>query len=230
MQLASLILPVVLLQGGGKLEIKDTKLGSGESAKPGDVLTMNYTGKLTNGKEFDSSLKPGKTPFQFTLGAGEVIKGWDQGIQGMKPGGHRHLIIPADLGYGSQAMGNDIPANSTLVFDVELKEVLRVKVKTTKAGLGAPVKFGDSVQVHYLGKFTDGKKFDSSYDRNEPLNVTVGRRGLIPGFTQGLLGMKVGERRTVTIPSALGYGARAIGPIPANSTLIFDLELVKILR
>jgi len=230
MQLASLILPVVLLQGGGKLEIKDVKVGSGDSARPGDVLVMNYTGKLTNGKEFDSSLKPGRTPFKFTLGAGEVIKGWDQGIQGMKPGGHRHLVIPADMGYGSQAMGNDIPANSTLVFDVELKEILRVKIKTTKAGLGTPVKIGDSVQVHYTGKFTDGKKFDSSYDRNEPLSVTVGRRGLIPGFTQGLLGMKVGEKRTITIPPDLGYGARGVGPIPPNSTLVFDLEMVKILK
>ena len=221
---------MMLLQSGGKLEIKDIKVGTGDAVREGDVLVMDYTGKLTNGKEFDSSKKPGRTPFQFTIGAGEVIKGWDQGILGMKVGGSRHLTIPASLGYGAQAMGNDIPANSTLVFDVDLKEIIRVKTKTTKTGTGPAVKFGDSIQVHYTGKFLDGKKFDSSYDRKEPLTISVGRRGLIPGFTQGLLGMKLGEKRTITIPPALGYGSRPVGPIPANSTLVFDLELVKILK
>ncbi len=221
---------MMLLQGGGKLEIKDVKLGQGEGARDGDVLVMDYTGKLTNGKVFDSSTKPGRTPFQFMIGSGEVIKGWDKGILGMKVGGHRHLVIPADMGYGSQAMGEDIPANSTLVFDVDLKKIMRSKVVSTKPGTGEAVKFGDAVEVNYIGKFTNGKKFDSSYDRKQPLPLTIGRRGLIPGFTQGLCGMKVGEKRTVTIPPELGYGARATGPIPPNSTLIFELELVKVLK
>jgi len=229
MQFSSLILPVMLLQSGGKLQVTDLKVGSGPAAQNGDVLVMDYTGTLLSGKEFDSSKKPGRTPFQFTIGAGMVIKGWDQGILGMKVGGRRHLIIPPSLGYGDQAMGTDIPSNSTLVFDVELKKILRVKILTTKVGHGTPVKLGQSVQVHYLGKFTDGKKFDSSYDRNEPLTVTLGRQGLIPGFTQGILGMKTGEKRTVTIPPELGYGARQAGPIPPNSTLVFELELVKVL-
>lgn len=219
----------MLLQTGGKLQITDLTAGHGPAAHPGDILVMDYTGKLTNGKVFDSTTKHGGQPFQFMLGAGEVIKGWDKGIDGMKVGGHRHLIIPPSLGYGDQSMGPDLPANSTLVFDVQLRKILRVKTEVTKPGSGPEVKFGSSVQVHYLGKFIDGKKFDSSYDRHEPLAVTVGRRGLIPGFTQGLIGMKVGEKRTVTIPPDLGYGAQKVGPIPANSTLVFDLELVKIL-
>jgi FKBP-type peptidyl-prolyl cis-trans isomerase FkpA len=102
------------------LEIVDLVVGQGEEAKAGKRVSVHYTGTLTNGKKFDSSLDRGK-PFGFTLGAGEVIKGWDQGVAGMKVGGKRKLTIPADLAYGNRAVGGDlIPANSTLVFEVEL--------------------------------------------------------------------------------------------------------------
>jgi FKBP-type peptidyl-prolyl cis-trans isomerase len=228
MQFASLLLPMMLLQGGGKLEIKDVKIGSGPAAQPGDFLTMDYTGTLTNGEVFDSSKKPGRAPFKFVLAAGMVIKGWDQGIVGMKVGGTRTLVIPPDLAYGDEAKG-PIPAKSTLKFVVELKKIERSTYVTTKKGTGPGVKFGDAISVHYTGKLKDGKKFDSSYDRKQPFDVTVGQTRLIPGFTQGLIGMKVGEKRTVTIPPELGYGPRgAGGVIPPNATLIFDLELVKI--
>lgn len=102
------------------LEVVDLVVGQGEEAKAGKRVSVHYTGTLTNGKKFDSSLDRGK-PFGFTLGAGEVIKGWDQGVAGMKVGGKRKLTIPADLAYGNRAIGGDlIPANSTLVFEVEL--------------------------------------------------------------------------------------------------------------
>lgn len=104
-----------------KLKIEDEKVGTGTTAQTGDTVTVNYTGTLTNGKEFDST--KGKQPFSFTLGAGQVIKGWDQGIVGMKVGGKRKLTIPPDLGYGSQGAGAAIPPNSTLIFDVELLDV-----------------------------------------------------------------------------------------------------------
>jgi len=103
------------------LIIKDIKVGSGAEAVDGKSVTVNYTGCLTNGKKFDSSLNPGRTPFEFTLGAGQVIPGWDKGVAGMKVGGKRKLTISPELGYGnSPAGGGVIPANSTLVFDVEL--------------------------------------------------------------------------------------------------------------
>jgi len=102
-----------------KLIIEDTLVGTGAEATPGKKITVNYTGTLTNGIKFDSSLNPGRTPFEFTLGAGEVIQGWDQGFAGMKVGGKRKLIIPPSMGYGSADMGA-IPPNSTLVFEVEL--------------------------------------------------------------------------------------------------------------
>lgn len=97
---------------------EDLVLGTGAEAKNGDTVSVNYKGTLTNGKQFDSSYDR-KEPFEFTLGSGEVIKGWDDGVVGMKVGGKRKLTIPPTLGYGDQANG-DIPANSTLIFEVEL--------------------------------------------------------------------------------------------------------------
>lgn len=101
------------------LLVKDTVVGTGAEAVPGKTITVNYTGKLTNGTVFDSSIPRGQ-PFQFVLGAGKVIAGWDQGLLGMKVGGKRTLIIPPNMAYGSQAVGDIIPANSTLIFEVEL--------------------------------------------------------------------------------------------------------------
>jgi FKBP-type peptidyl-prolyl cis-trans isomerase len=104
------------------LQYWDIAVGTGATAVAGKSVTVHYTGWLTDGKKFDSSLDRGM-PFSFPLGAGQVIKGWDEGVAGMKIGGKRQLRIPPQLGYGSRAMGNVIPANSTLVFDVQLLEV-----------------------------------------------------------------------------------------------------------
>ena len=105
-----------------QLMSKDEVVGTGAEAQAGDSVTVQYVGMLTNGTVFDASANHGTTGFTFTLGAGQVIKGWDEGVVGMKVGGKRELVIPASLGYGSQAVG-PIPANSTLVFEVELTNV-----------------------------------------------------------------------------------------------------------
>lgn len=102
----------------GGLEIQDIKIGEGKEAKTGDTVTVNYLGTLENGTKFDSSYDRNQ-PFTTQIGAGTVIKGWDEGIPGMKIGGKRKLIIPAALGYGAQATGT-IPPNSILIFEVEL--------------------------------------------------------------------------------------------------------------
>jgi peptidylprolyl isomerase len=109
------------------LKYTDTVVGTGAEATPGHKVTVNYTGWLYNndakGKKFDSSLDAGK-PFSFSIGSHEVIKGWDLGVDGMKVGGKRTLIIPPDLGYGSRGAGGGIiPPHSTLMFDVELLKV-----------------------------------------------------------------------------------------------------------
>ncbi|KKU15743.1 MAG: Peptidyl-prolyl cis-trans isomerase [Candidatus Jorgensenbacteria bacterium GW2011_GWA2_45_9] len=105
------------------LIIEDEIVGTGTEAIPGRTAVVNYIGKLTDGKKFDSSYDRGE-PFSFTLGAGQVIRGWDEGVLGMKVGGKRKLTIPPELGYGAQDIGNGlIPPNSTLIFDVELLDV-----------------------------------------------------------------------------------------------------------
>lgn len=101
------------------LKYVDQVVGTGEVAVAGKTANVHYTGWLENGKKFDSSVDRGQ-PFSFPLGAGRVIKGWDEGVQGMKVGGKRKLTIPSDLGYGSRGAGGVIPPNATLVFDVEL--------------------------------------------------------------------------------------------------------------
>lgn len=103
------------------LKIEDLTVGAGAEATAGKKVSVNYAGTLTDGTKFDSSYDRNQ-PFEFTLGSGQVIQGWDQGVQGMRVGGKRRLTIPPSLGYGSQATGK-IPADSTLVFEIELLSV-----------------------------------------------------------------------------------------------------------
>jgi FKBP-type peptidyl-prolyl cis-trans isomerase len=109
-------------------------------------------------------------------------------------------------------------------------KLMELGIKTTKEGTGDRiVNSGDTISAHYTGKLEDGTKFDSSVDRGTPFTFTIGQGQVIQGWEQGLLGMKVGEKRTLTIPSELGYGARGAGnAIPPNATLIFDIELMSI--
>jgi hypothetical protein len=112
--------PTTTLPGG--LVVKDTSIGTGAAVKSGDTVTVHYVGTLTDGTEFDSSRKHGQ-PFTFEVGKGHVIKGWDQGLVGMKVGGRRKLTIPPDLAYGDRGMSSVIPPKSTLLFDIELLSI-----------------------------------------------------------------------------------------------------------
>ncbi|WP_411822744.1 FKBP-type peptidyl-prolyl cis-trans isomerase [Leptospira sp. 'Mane'] len=101
-------------------------------------------------------------------------------------------------------------------------------IQDTKLGLGKEAIRGTTVTVHYTGKLTNGKVFDSSVDRGEPFSFDLGSGQVIQGWEKGILGMKEGGKRKLTIPPKFGYGGRAVGPIPANSTLIFDVELIRV--
>lgn len=103
-----------------------------------------------------------------------------------------------------------------------------LKIEDTVVGTGDAVKSGDTIVIHYKGTLEDGTQFDSSYDRGAPFETKIGVGEVIQGWDEGVIGMKTGGKRTLTIPPSLGYGDQAVGTIPANSTLIFDVELVEI--
>ena len=111
-----------VIQTASGLEYWNVKVGAGAVAQRGQHVKVDYTGWLTNGKKFDSSVDAGR-PFEFMLGASQVIKGWDEGVAGMKVGGKRQLTIPPELGYGSRGAGGVIPPNATLIFEVELLKI-----------------------------------------------------------------------------------------------------------
>ena len=119
---AATIAPQDTTQTQSGLQYIDTKAGTGQTPKSGQRVTVHYTGTLQDGTKFDSSVDRGQ-PFTFTIGVGEVIRGWDEGVSTMKEGGKRQLIIPANLGYGTRGAGSAIPPNATLIFDVELIKV-----------------------------------------------------------------------------------------------------------
>lgn len=112
-----------MIELSGGLKVQDIVVGTGTQAEAGDTVAAHYVGTLANGRKFDSSYDRGE-PFEFVLGGGQVIRGWDIGIVGMRVGGKRKLVIPPALGYGNREVGNGaIPANSTLIFEVELVAV-----------------------------------------------------------------------------------------------------------
>lgn len=227
------------------LEKIDTVPGTGKEAQPGKTVQVHYTGWLRDpqaeqqhGKAFDSSV--GRGPFNFNLGEGRVIKGWEQGVTGMKVGGKRTLVIPSHLAYGPRGAGKGvIPPDADLIFDIELLDVIDlpdVEKIDQKIGKGDICSPGKTVLVHYTGWLRDtkaknqkGKEFDSSRKR-EPFQFTLNAGQVIRGWELGVAGMKVGGKRTLIIPAALAYGARDIGDglIPANSDLIFEVQLLKI--
>ncbi|HAW19421.1 MAG TPA: peptidylprolyl isomerase [Flavobacteriales bacterium] len=234
------------------LIIDISEMGKGEKPNVGDKVQVHYTGSLkSNGEVFDSSRGTGK-PYGFILGKGRVIKGWDIGIELINVGTKATLTIPANLAYGSRAMG-PIPANSDLVFEVELvsrqtppKKVEKtvfdttgLQKQTTNSGLtyyiidpgnDKKVEVGSSVLVHYSGFFLDGgKKFDSSFDRGQPIEVKVGTGQVIEGWDEALALMHEGTKAKFIIPSYLAYKEQGRdGVIPPNANLVFDMQLMKV--
>ena len=226
------------------LQYEIIKLGDGEKPQATDKVEVHYHGTLEDGTVFDSSVDRGKT---ITFPLNRVIKGWTEGLQLMPIGSKFKFIIPPELGYGSRDMGT-IPPNSTLIFEVELFNIqkpfvdkdfsLPAEEKQLESGLryldhingtGASAAENSTVFVHYSGYLADGTKFDSSHDRGQPFSFTLGAGRVIKGWDEGIIGMKIGGKRTLIIPPDLGYGERgAGGVIPPNSTLMFEVELLDI--
>ena len=226
------------------LKYVDIALGDGDMPETGDKVVVHYTGTLEDGTKFDSS-RDRNRPFEFPLGMGRVIKGWDEGLASMRIGGKRQLIIPSNLGYGDRATGK-IPANSTLIFDVELIDIKKqfkdtdfdlpgkeivlesgLRIIEHIKGKGQKPKSGNKVKVHYSGYLQTGVKFDSSHDRGREFEFVLGQGQVIKGWDEGIAQINKGGKSTLIIPPDLGYGERgAGGVIPPNATLLFEVELV----
>jgi len=212
----------------GDLEITDLDGGTGPVAEIGQAILVSYTGKLSDGSIFDSSDSSDTTdvPLSFTLGAGQVLQGWDEGIPGMKEGGTRRLKIPPGKAYGRNGVPDLVPGNETVTFDITLDAILTdVFVRDLKVGDGATVAVGDTVSVDYVGTLTNGQVFDASSFAGRPFQFVVGGGQVIPGWDRGIVGMKVGGRRMLIIPSGLAYGLTGIGSIPPLAVLTFVIDL-----
>jgi len=252
--------------------------GSGDFPQSGQYVKIHYTGKFFDGKVFDSSHQRNES-FIFQLGEGRVIPGWDQGIPLFRVGSKGSLYIPPELGYGEQGAGGVIPPNSSLIFDIEVLDIvseaeyqqyMQAKreeylkllqeqqleqlqqearqihqfclqqgwdAQMTNHGLfyvieregsGPQPKAGQTIQVHYTGKLLDGQVFDSSYQRGQPFSFELGAGKVIQGWEEGLALFREGGKGQLVIPSLLGYGSQQVGPIPPNSILWFEVELVKV--
>ncbi len=226
-----------------------TEHGDGNSPQPGDMVEVHYTGRFTDGNVFDSSYDREK-PLRFKAGSGQVIPGWDEAIMLLKVGDTAKLIIPSELAYGEAGVGEDIPPNSTLYFEVELLDARPadnspptvvaetdyivtdsgLKYYDIKVGDGDSPRRGEMPLVHYVGWLEDGTKIDSSRDRGTPLHFTLGTEQVIVGWEEGILTMNVGSKRQLVIPPELAFGEDGAGNglIPPNATLIYEVELIAI--
>ncbi|WP_329193876.1 MULTISPECIES: FKBP-type peptidyl-prolyl cis-trans isomerase [unclassified Streptomyces] len=254
-----------------ELKVVVVSEGKGPVLKAKDIAQVNYYGQVWDGKEpFDESFSKGKT-FDVTLGAGQVIKGWDQGLQGQKVGSRVELVIPPDLGYGAQGSGEKIKPNATLVFVVDIvkgttvpvsatgkevpqdnkdlpkigtntdgKEVSVTIPKDTAApgklvsnyvleGDGPVVKDTDTVVVKFNGKtWKDDKTFESTYATDSVVPWPMSDLS-VKGLKDGILGKKAGSRILLVIPPDQAFGDKEQGTIPANSTLVFSLDILSVM-
>lgn len=228
-----------------ELEIIDLIEGDGKTATAGDYLVMHYVGvRHSDGGEFDASWNREET-FTFTLGSGRVIQGWDLGIEGMREGGRRLLSIPADLAYGEADRGESIPANSALVFVVDLLQVAtppdvenapapvsELEVLVLDEGDGAEISAGSVVELHYRAVLqTTGEVFASSWESGQPavFEVAAEPSQSIPAWDEGLVGRRVGDTVRMVIPPGLGIEDPS-GEIPADATIVTELTILDILN
>jgi FKBP-type peptidyl-prolyl cis-trans isomerase len=253
--------PEVKMKESG-LHFVDDTVGVGRTAQEGNLITINFrvwvmkdsADDFSNWTSDSSKMRQKiedtwveNRPYKFVLGGNNFIKGSDEGIEGMKVGGMRTIIIPSKLAYGKAGMG-PIPPNSSLKVNIQLIDVKdkitasmwdidSTKMKKTKNGLkyiilqegtGKMADSGDVVTVHYTGWLKDSTKFDSSVERDEPFSFTVGKHQVIPGWDEGIRFMNKGSKARFIIPPDLAYGSRPLAKIPPNSTLIFDVEMLDI--
>jgi FKBP-type peptidyl-prolyl cis-trans isomerase len=215
-------LPVVkTTELGDGLIAEDLKIGDGYEVKPGGAVVAHYHGTLkADGKVFDSSFNRGQPA---TFGLGQVIPGWQKGVPGMKVGGIRRLIIPAKLAYGDRAMGQDIPANSDLVFIIQLVDALQVS--DVKEGDGEEVGTQAVSVTAFTMKDAEGKEVASA-TKDKPFIWVPGE---MLGVNTGMEGMKVGGKRTIKVPATMNQTHPQLGDKwPQQVAVTVEVELLAV--
>ncbi len=202
--------------------------GTGEAATAGRYVQIHYVASTLSGELIDHS--DPDHPVGYVLWSGRVLRGWDEGVAGMRVGEKRRLFLPRELLVGPYP-GSAVLPDAPLLFNIELVGVLPgIRSITDKPGQGTIARPGDMVQVHYkafIGRAATA--YDNSYDRGEPIEFRIGAGEVIQGWELGVIGMSEGETRTIEIPSYLGYGHRgAAGIIPPDSSLRYTIELLKV--
>lgn len=221
-----------------KVTTKDIKVGEGPKAEEGDIILVQYEGTLAKtGAVFDtndpkSSTAKNKNPLSIPLGGQSgVILGLRDGVMGMQKGGERKVMIPWKQAYGAVGSEGVIPPYADLIFDVKALHIVKkdelntVEVDDLTTGSGPEVKAGDTVTVTYSGKFVNGREFDNTPTPDHKLSFRVGREEVISGIDKGILGMKAGGVRVITLPPAAGFGALGSGVIGGNQVLVYTVTL-----
>jgi len=221
------------VSAGGVVTWKDVTVGSDPRVvEPGDTLWVQYRGTLQNKKVFEQNMSEDKDVLCFTQGGGEVIKGWDEGVLGMHPGGERMVHIPAKFAYGEEGRG-PVPSNADIDFDIKLLGLVKIGEEKvvdhteTKPGTGdRVVKDGDTVTIKYKGVLLNGKSFTGSDPKTETFKV--GKGDVLSCLDAGVKGMKVGGVRKLIAPPSVAFANQAAAGVPANSLVNFEIEVVSI--
>jgi peptidylprolyl isomerase len=231
------------------LQYLEIVAGDGESPELGDIITIHFVGTLPDGLEFGNSYDLGN-PIEVVWGREQLLPGWEEGIGLMKTGGEAKFIIPPDLAFGAQAFGL-VPANSSIIIEMELLSVEHpptstvvkaAELTTTKSGLqyyditvgdGNEATDQNNVTTHY-SIWVQGEEqniFIASSYSADPVPFVLGRGdNVFPGWDEGVHGMKQGGKRLLIIPPDLAFGEEVSSGIPANSTLIMEIELIEIVQ
>ncbi len=220
--------------------------GEGIEVKPGDIVEVHYTGTLEDGTKFDSSLDRGQ-PLSFTVGKGEMIPGFDEGVGMMKEGGKAELVIPPDLGYGEAGSGSGaVPPNAIITFEVELLTVDRpdppqevaeaeyeildngLKYYDLSVGDGVSLEYGKMAVIHFTMWDDDGIRLQDSAEMGQPALIPMQQGIQSGGIVEGISTMNIGGTRQLVIPPEIGFGDQG-DLVNPNPTLIFEVELLAVI-
>lgn len=201
----------------------------------GDRLYVRYRGTFPDGVEFDSNLDPAKPPYAFTVGAREVIRGWEEGFIGMLPGGKRKLKVPYKLAYGEKSAQPGIPDKADLNFEVELIDMIKSGQEETyqlidrKPGSGPAAKLGSTVTVEYEVRIPGSDHvWDSSAIQNLKPSFKIGSESAMPAIEDGIIGMKVGGERDLYLPATLAPRVHSLEGFPPETSMIFKVKLLSL--